>query len=907
MTSKRSLGWLAMLSGLVHAACAPPEAERDTRTRATNEQAFDDPSALRGSYIEDRQRSASAEYELEQDWTGGVRGTNHAQGWRLRIDAPEVHLLGARGDDGDDVALTLVGFGRGDHPSPPPEVGRTSVVGNEVRLSRSGVVEWYLNGPLGLEQGFDLMAPPSGDEPTTLVVQIRGATIAQTDRGRIELTTEGGSLLRYGELLVRDALGRAVPARATAEVDTIALRIDDAGFEYPLRVDPLVGAEQQKLTAAMPQASDAFGIPVTLDGDTALIGAQGNNAHRGCAYVYVKTGGVWVEQQKLAAPDASPSDYFGQAAALSGDAALVGAWGDDLGPGAEGSAYVFKRAGGVWTLQQKLTPPDATYTFGQAVALQGTTAAIGAPQPVGAVYVYVESNGVWSLQQKLTAADAQNGDWMGISVAIDADTLVAGASSDSDPVLGLYVGSAYVFVRSGSLWSQQQKLASPDPAAGDYFGNSVAVEGDTALVGEYFDDNANGSYAGAAHVFGRVGSVWTATQKLVPAAAVAGSVVGSAVAMRGDVAIIGAENHPAKGLTNAGAAFYYARSGQDWSEVQQLEASDANANDNFGASVAVAGKTALVGAYFATELGLSLAGAAYVYNGADQVGAPCALGADCVSGFCADGVCCDSDCGGGADDCQACSVLAGASVDGACAPLAQGTPCRPAAGVCDLAETCDGVAGACPPDVVAPAATTCRAALDVCDVEEACDGAAADCPPDALEPAGTECRASTGACDAPESCDGAGVACPADEPAADGAACDDGDACTANDQCANGICQPGQSGCAGGGGGSGGSGGEASTGGSGGAGGAGAGPQQGGGGAGSTADLGEAPSDKGAQDGGCGCHQAGAGFERTPLALLTLALVTLLRRRRCQVASGALDADSHRPAADRPFHRHEAL
>jgi hypothetical protein len=144
-------------------------------------------------------------------------------------------------------------------------------------------------------------------------------------------------------------------------------------------------------------------------------------------------------------------------------------------------------------------------------------------------------------------------------------------------------------------------------------------------------------------------------------------------------------------------------------------------------------------------------------------GTACASASQCLTGFCVDGVCCDNACGGGTTtDCQACSVAAGAAVNGTCGILSAGRVCRPSAGVCDVAETCTGTSAACPADGFAPATTVCRPASGVCDVEERCTGTSAACPADGFLPATTECRASAGVCDVAERCTGTSAACPAD-------------------------------------------------------------------------------------------------------------------------------------------------
>src|SRR6185503_19688910 len=194
--------------------------------------------------------------------------------------------------------------------------------------------------------------------------------------------------------------------------------------------------------------------------------------------------------------DAAAGDLFGDSVAVSGDTAVVGAIGDDDGGTSSGSAYVFVRSAGVWSQQQKLTASDALAgdEFGYSVAVSGDTAVVGARSDSdagtfsGSAYVFVRSAGVWSQQQKLTASDAAAGDFFGFSVAVSGDTAVVGAIFDDDAGSGS--GSAYVFVRSAGVWSQQQKLTASDAAASDSFGASVAVSGDTAVVGASFDSDA---------------------------------------------------------------------------------------------------------------------------------------------------------------------------------------------------------------------------------------------------------------------------------------------------------------------------------------------------------------------------------------------------------------------------------
>jgi hypothetical protein len=164
---------------------------------------------------------------------------------------------------------------------------------------------------------------------------------------------------------------------------------------------------------------------------------------------------------------------------------------------------VFVRSGGVWTEQQKLLATDgaADDSFGRSVAISGDTVIVGADQTddagldSGSAYVFVRSGGVWTEQQKLLASDGAADDWFGRSVAISGD----GAGRNYEAA-GLDSGSAYVFVRSGGVWTEQQKLLATDGAELDGFGNSVAISGDTAIVGAWDNDDA-GTNSGSAYVY----------------------------------------------------------------------------------------------------------------------------------------------------------------------------------------------------------------------------------------------------------------------------------------------------------------------------------------------------------------------------------------------------------------------
>src|SRR5215510_3961877 len=218
---------------------------------------------------------------------------------------------------------------------------------------------------------------------------------------------------------------------------------------------------------------------------------------------------TFTQHQKLEAADefTTAPDRLGNSVAISGETVVVGAPFDISIRGAApifaGAAYVFARSGGVWSLQQKLlasfrSPGDG---FGSSVAISGETIVVGAATTSdfrGAVYVFVRSGGVWSEQQRLLASNRRMGDGFGSSVAISGETVVVGSTLGYAPPILSNQGTAYVFVRSGGVWSQQQLLTASDPVGGDRFGDSVAISGETVVVGANADSGVAGFRQGSA-------------------------------------------------------------------------------------------------------------------------------------------------------------------------------------------------------------------------------------------------------------------------------------------------------------------------------------------------------------------------------------------------------------------------
>ena len=398
----------------------------------------------------------------------------------------------------------------------------------------------------------------------------------------------------------------------------------------PAAATPL---EQAELTAKDTATDDRFGWSVALAGTTALIGAPYKNSSKGASYVFVRTGTSWTQQAELTAKDAATGDGLGFSVALSGTTALIGA---PYKNSSKGASYVFVRTGTSWTQQAELTAKDAATgdNFGRSVALSGTTALIGAPgknSSKGASYVFVHTGASWSQQAELTANDAATGDRFGRSVALSGTTALIGApgknpSTGSPNVVaapsphaistakdaatyerfGYSVavsgkttligapyhtssrGVAYVFVRTGTSWSQQAELTASDAATGDNFGSSVALSGTTALIGALYKKTSTG----AAYVFVHTGASWSQQAELTANDAATGDYFGSSVALSGTTAVISAVGKN----TFTGGAYVFAGLATSWSQQAELTASDSATNDFVGWSVAVSGTTAMIGA-----------------------------------------------------------------------------------------------------------------------------------------------------------------------------------------------------------------------------------------------------------------------------------------------------------------------
>ncbi len=335
-------------------------------------------------------------------------------------------------------------------------------------------------------------------------------------------------------------------------------------------------------------------------------------------FIFEQAGQSQTEVKITAENDATAHDLFGISVAISGDYAVIGASRDGGVGDRSSSAYVFRRAGFSWPREDRLTAADSAGGFGKSVAISGDFVVVGAlthdekGQNAGAAYIFRRNNLRWNQQAKLTANDAAAEDRFGRSVAISGDYALIGAFPNVD--LKTDSGSAYIFKRAGTNWNQMAKLIASDADTSDGFGNAVALSGDIALVGaDRKDDVVAGRSAGAAYIFIRRDTSWVQEVKLTAGDAAAGDKFGSSVSVTQDYAVVGALFNDANGKSNSGAAYIFKRTGTSWNQEAKLIAGDATAQDKFGVSVALNGAYAMVGAITSDHAKLE-AGSTYIFK-----------------------------------------------------------------------------------------------------------------------------------------------------------------------------------------------------------------------------------------------------------------------------------------------------
>jgi hypothetical protein len=413
--------------------------------------------------------------------------------------------------------------------------------------------------------------------------------------------------LKYGGSWAIVGYKGAPPGRAVESLDNIAQYYKAYGAEgvkvkywsvatAPLKKDLKLG---DKLWVK--DASWAFAgfQSVGIDGDYALVGDE----NKGNAYMYRWHDSQWQLQQQLL-PQEQQGDYFGRSVDVSGNLAIVGHnLASVSGKYRAGAAHIYELKDGQWQYQEILQPSDlkASDYFGHSVAIDGKVALVGAYQAdapgkdhCGEAYIFHLENGKWVQKAKLQPLDLGANDHFGNSVSISGNFAIVGGSYADAPGKN-NCGAAYIFHLESGKWEQQYKLQPLDLGPNDYFGTSVAMAGDLAIVGAPLADISGKTQAGVAYIFQFQDGEWKPYEKIQATEPKNRAQFGDGVAIGNDVAIVGADGADASGKPNCGAAYMFQLVNSKWELQQKLQPSDLPAKGEWGSGVFFNGRRAIIG------------------------------------------------------------------------------------------------------------------------------------------------------------------------------------------------------------------------------------------------------------------------------------------------------------------------
>ena len=328
----------------------------------------------------------------------------------------------------------------------------------------------------------------------------------------------------------------------------------------------------------------------------------GGNTNQGSAYIFKREGDTWTEESKITASDGAANDCFGHAVAISGDYAIIGAYLDDVSASNQGSAYIFKRTGTSWNQEAKITAADwgSNDQFGYSVAIDGeyaiTGAVINGNSNQGSAYVFKRTGTTWNQESKIIASDGAANDYFGISVSISGDYTIVGAFRNNIAT-NTNQGAAYIYKRDGTNWNQEAKLFASDGSASDYFGNSVSIYNTYAIIGVPRDDVGSNTDQGSAYIFKRDGTSWSQEEHITASDGMGYDNFGMSVSIYDEYVIIGANSDQISSNTSQGSAYIFKKYDTQWEEKTKLIASDGTADAFFGYSVSIYGNYAIIGAY----------------------------------------------------------------------------------------------------------------------------------------------------------------------------------------------------------------------------------------------------------------------------------------------------------------------
>lgn len=584
--------------------------------------------------------------------SGVFRADNPGQGWTLEFDGRG--FLTWAGAKSRSWGLELLAVGAPGSGVDLPARASVSVDSGRVDYAWGpALTEWFINGRDGLQQGWTLQAPPSGDgdvdplagldrdsSEVALHFRVRGGLEPRVVEGARAVGFADGSgqvVIRYGGLNAWDAAFRSLPVRfepVSGDVEALRVVVDDSQAVYPITIDPI--AQEAYLKASNPDAGDAFGSAVAVSGDvvavsailessaaTGINGDQTSNASNlsGAVYVFARSNGVWTQEAYLKAGNTGLGDQFGVALAMSGDTLVVGAPFEDSNPAPN-------------------APPDPVNN--------------DLIKDSGAAYVFVRKNGSWTQQAMLKAGGgAIYSLEFGHSVGIDGDLIAVGARYDrntgtgidsaysSDP--GPLVGAVYVFTRQGGSWSLASFIKPPfQTDDGSFeFGRAVAVGGKNIFVGvprdaspakgingDMTQNSALGGGSGAVFAY-RLGGNGVEFDAYIKASnAELADAFGYAIAASGETLAVSAigEDGASTGVNGdqgnsttkkeSGAVYVFDRSAAGWTQTAYIKAPATAASDRLGISLALDGDVLAIGSS-STAVGpegsSKYVGTAYVY------------------------------------------------------------------------------------------------------------------------------------------------------------------------------------------------------------------------------------------------------------------------------------------------------
>lgn len=401
--------------------------------------------------------------------------------------------------------------------------------------------------------------------------------------------------------------------------------------------------ELQKVTASDARRGELYGISVQILGDLAISGAAWahvENHRAGAVYSYRKDPNTnqWIQEQKIFPEDLGPLDWFGRSVDINPvdqNVIIIGAWAnddaEDCGGSAceSGSAYIFRFDTdlGLWVQEQKLTASDADPQdyFGWAVSIYGDVAIIGAKldensgQGSGSAYIfqYDHDSGIWNEQQKLIPPDPSG---FGHSISLYEDVVLIGSPFEDEFGYGTGAVYSYRMDPDSKVWQLEQRIIAEDASQEDFFGYSVSLDGNTALISAFRADGAV-NQTGAAYIFTYGGQQWTQRHKLFSSDGGPFDQFGLSVSLNGNMAVVAANLNDV-GEIYHGSAYIFTFDSEQWNETAKLIGSDLQLYDTFGTAADTDGQNIIIGAiYYDSECNVwehCDSGAAYIYGGLDD-------------------------------------------------------------------------------------------------------------------------------------------------------------------------------------------------------------------------------------------------------------------------------------------------